>query len=247
MASLRMAQASALYGTSGTIGTFPSTCAARPGRTEEADGFHPLRLRDRRRRLRRLRPGQPSVGRPGQLRARPGSGPQRLLLGRLHPHAGRPAVPDRQPLLRLEVRVGARAAHARAPDLPRPRQGARRLEQHQRDDLPARQPAGLRALGGRPGHADLGLRPLPALLQPDGELPRGRPPRPVPWARRPARARARVRPRTRSSRRSSAPASRPATPAPTTSTATGRRASPPSTATSGTAGGCRRRGPTSTP
>ena len=34
-------------------------------------------------------------------------------------------------------------------DLPRPRQGARRLSQHQRDDLPARQPARLRALGRR--------------------------------------------------------------------------------------------------
>ena len=60
-------------------------------------------------------------------------------------------------------------------DLPRPRQGARRLEQHQRDDLPARQPAGLRALGRRPGHGDLGLRPLPAVLQADGELPGRRP------------------------------------------------------------------------
>ena len=57
-------------------------------------------------------------------------------------------------------------------DLPRPRQGARRLEQHQRDDLPARQPARLRALGGRPGHGDVGLRALPAVLQADGDLPR---------------------------------------------------------------------------
>ena len=190
MPSLRMAQASALYGTSGTIGAFPSTCAARPDRTEEADGFHPLRLRHRRRRLRRLRPGQPALGRPGQPGARAGGRSPRLPVGRLHPHAGRADLPDRQPLLRLEVRVRARAAHARPPDLPRPRQGARRLEQHQRDDLPARQPAGLRALGGRPGHADLGLRPLPAVLQADGELPRGRARRPVPRARRPARARA---------------------------------------------------------
>ena len=43
--------------------------------------------------------------------------------------------------------------------------------QHQRDDLPARQPAGLRALGRRPGHGELGLRPLPALLQAHGDLP----------------------------------------------------------------------------
>ena len=35
--------------------------------------------------------------------------------------------------------------------VPRPRQGARRLVEHQRDDLPARQPDGLRALGGRAG------------------------------------------------------------------------------------------------
>ena len=44
----------------------------------------------------------------------------------------------------------------------------------QRDDLPARQPDGLRALGRRPRDAGLGLRPLPALLQEDGELPRRR-------------------------------------------------------------------------
>ena len=44
-------------------------------------------------------------------------------------------------------------------DLPRPRQGARRLQQHQRDDLPARQPAGLRALGRRPGHGRPGTTP----------------------------------------------------------------------------------------
>ena len=65
--------------------------------------------------------------------------------------------PDRQPALRLEVRVRPRAAHERPPDLPRPRQGARRLQQHQRDDLPARQPAGLRALGRRAGHEGVGL------------------------------------------------------------------------------------------
>ena len=37
--------------------------------------------------------------------------------------------------------------------------------QHQRHDLPARQPARLRALGRRPRHGDVGLRPLPAVLQ----------------------------------------------------------------------------------
>ena len=63
---------------------------------------------------------------------------------------------------------------------------------HQRDDLPARQPARLRALGRRPGHGDLGLRPLPAVLQADGGLPRRGRRRPVPRARRPADARARA-------------------------------------------------------
>ena len=116
-------------------------------------------------------------------------GPLRLPAGPVHPHAGGAAVPDRQPALRLEVRVRARAVHGRPQGLPRPRQGARRLEQHQRDDLPARQPAGLRALGRRPGHGGLGLRPLPALLQADGDLPgrRGR----VARRQRPAGARAR--------------------------------------------------------
>ena len=42
--------------------------------------------------------------------------------------------------------------------------------QHQRDDLPARQPDGLRALGGRAGDGGVGLPPLPALLQADGDL-----------------------------------------------------------------------------
>ena len=96
--------------------------------------------------------------------------------------------------------------------------------QHQRDDLPARQPARLRALGRRPGHGDVGLRPLPAVLQADGELPA-----PAPTSSG-AATRARwcssaARRRTRSSRRSSRPCSRPATRSPTTSTATGRRAS----------------------
>ena len=113
-----------------------------------------------------------------------------FMCGPVHPHAGRAAVPDREPALRLEVRVRARALHARPADLPRPGQGARRLEQHQRDDLPARQPAGLRAMGRRPGDGDLGLRPLPALLQAHGDLP-GRRRR---LARRQRAAGARARP-----------------------------------------------------
>ena len=39
------------------------------------------------------------------------------------------------------------AVHERASHLPRPREGAGRVEQHQRHDLPARQPDGLRTLG----------------------------------------------------------------------------------------------------
>ena len=62
----------------------------------------------------------------------------------------------------------------RPPDLPRARQGARRVELDQRDDLPARQPDGLRALGGRARDGVLGLRQLPAVLQADGDVPRRR-------------------------------------------------------------------------
>ena len=166
---------------------------------------------------------------PASSRARAGGGPQRLPLGRLHPHAGRPALPDRQPLLRLEVRVGARAAHERPADLPRPRQGARRLEQHQRDDLPARQPAGLRALGAptRAWQTWDYAHCLPYFNRMENCLA-AEPRRPVPRARRPAGAGARARPRTRCSRRSSTRrrAGR-LLPRPTTSTATARRASPP--------------------
>ncbi len=113
-----------------------------------------------------------------------------LPLGRVHPHAGGADVPDRQPLLRLEVRVGTGAVHERPAGVPRQGQGARRLVEHQRDDLPARQPARLRAVGGRPGHGGVGLRPLPAVLQADGDVPRRG--RRVPRRRRPARARARA-------------------------------------------------------
>ena len=108
---------------------------------------------------------------PGDQRARAGGRPLRLQDRPVHPHAGRAAHPDRQPLLRLALRVRAGAAHGRPADLPRPRQGARRLVQHQRNDLPAGQPAGLRALGRRQGHGDLELRALPAVLQAHGDLP----------------------------------------------------------------------------
>ena len=113
------------------------------------------------------------------------------LVRRLHPHAGGAGVPDRQPLLRLEVRVRARAAHGRPARLPRAREGARRLEQHQRDDLPARQPAGLRALGLGRGHGDWDYAHcLPYFKRMENCLAAG-PGRPLPRPRRPARARAR--------------------------------------------------------
>ena len=153
----------------------PSVIADRPPASIAAHDRTALRLHHRRWRLGRLRAGQPpecrSLGRRVLLleAGRPG-----LPVRRLHPHAGGPGLPDRQPLLRLAVRVGARAVHARPADLPRPRQGPGRLVEHQRPDLPARQPARLRALGRRPGDGDLGLRPLPALLQADGDLPRRR-------------------------------------------------------------------------
>ena len=149
------------------------------------------RLCHRRRRLRGQRAREPAQRRPGQPGAGARGWPAGLPVRCLHPHAGRPDLPDRQQVLRLEVRVGAGAVHERAQDLSRPRQGARRVEQHQRDDLPARQPARLRALGGRPGHEGVGLRALPAVFQEDGDLPgRGRE---MARPRRAARARTRAR------------------------------------------------------
>ena len=168
-----------------------------------------LRLHRRRRRRRRLRARRPALRGPLDARARARGRSHGLPLGPLHPHAGGAVVPDRQPLLRLEVRVRARAAHARAAHLPRAREGARRLELDQRDDLPARQPARLRALGRRPGPRELGLRPLPAVLQAHGDLPGRR--RRVARRRRAAASSSAARPRTRCSAPSSRRCSRRAT------------------------------------
>ena len=125
---------------------------------------------------------------------------------RLDPFIHMPAAlpyPDRQPALRLEVRDRARAAHERPAGLPRPRQGARRLEQHQRDDLPARQPDGLRALGRRPGMEDWDYpHCLPYFKRMETCLGRRRR---VARRRRPAHARARPGRPTRCSARSSRP------------------------------------------
>ena len=102
--------------------------------------------------------------------------------------------------------------HGRPQGLPRPRQGARRVEHDQRDDLPARQPDGLRALG-RPSRAwrrgttctacptSSGWRPV--LARAGGRPWRG--------GDGPARCSSAARPRTRCSARSSRPPSRPAT------------------------------------
>ena len=223
--------------------TFAAALAAAGpphGRTGARHASRRLRRRHRRGRVGRLRVGQPAVGRPVHAGARAGGGPQRLPVGRVHPHARRADVPQRQPVLRLALRVRAGAAHGRQADPARPGQGARRLQQHQRDDLPARQPAGLRAVGGRPRDGHLGLRPLPALLHAHGELPGRRGGRRVPRAQRAARPRARARPRTRCSAPSCRRRRRRATRSPTTSTGTARRASPGSTATSTAGGGCPR-------
>ena len=146
-------------------------------------------------------------------------------MGRLHPHARRAVVPDRQPLLRLEVRVRARAAHGRPPHLPRARQGARRIELDQRDDLPARQPAGLRALGAPTPAWRTGTTPTACRTS---SAWRRASPAPTTGAAATARScSSGARPTARSSAPSSRPCSRPATRSPRTSTATARRASAP--------------------
>ena len=130
-------------------------------------GRGPVRRRHRGWWVGRLRAREPPLGGSVGLGAGARGGSHRPLRP-AHPRAGRAAVPDRQLALRLEVRERAGAGDERPPGLPRPRQGARRLVVDQRDDLPARQPDGLRALGRRPGHGGVGLPPLPALLQADG-------------------------------------------------------------------------------
>ncbi len=91
-------------------------------------------------------------------------------------------------------------------------------------------PADYEKWAEQPGMEDVGLRPLPAVLQADGDLPgrRGR----MAWRRRSARSSNADRPRTRCSRPGWKPARRPGSGAPTTSTGTARRGSRPSTRTS---------------
>ena len=95
-----------------------------------------------------------------------------------------------------------------------------------------------------PGMETLGLRALPAVFQAHGDLPS---PAPTPGAAATARCSSSAARRpTRCSRRSSPRPSRRATGAPTTSTATGRKASRRSIATSTAAGATAPRAPTCT-
>ena len=142
-----------------------------------------------------MRAGQPALRRQRHQRPGPGGRPLRLEDRPVHPHARRTAVPHRQPLLRLALPDRPRAGPGRPAGRACARQGARRLVQHQRDDLPAGQPDGLRALGCRARDEGVGLRPLPALLQADGDPPpRGRHRRRRRLARRRRTARAGARP-----------------------------------------------------
>ena len=148
-----------------------------------------LRLRHRRRRVGRLRARQPPQRGPLDARARArGRPPDYLWDVYIHmPAALSFPIGNRFYDWKYESEPEPHMNGRR--DLPRARQGARRLELDQRDDLPARQPARLRALGRRSRDGELGLRPLPAVLQADGDLPRRR--RRLARRRRPARARAR--------------------------------------------------------
>ena len=168
-----------------------------------------LRLRHRRRRLRRLRAREPAERGPSTRVLVLEAGRPDYAVGPVHPHAGGALVPDRQPLYDWMYESEPEPFMHGRRDLPRARQGARRVELDQRDDLPARQPARLRALGRRAGLEELGLRALPAVLQADGDLPRRR--RRVPRRRRAARRSSAAPATARSSTRSSRRCSRPAT------------------------------------
>ena len=104
---------------------------------------------------------QPPERRRVDSRAGAGGGTAGLRLGRVYPHARGALVPDRKPVLRLALRVRTRTAHERPADLPRSWQGVGGLQLDQRDDLPARQPARLRALGSGPPAWRPGTTPTP--------------------------------------------------------------------------------------
>ena len=138
--------------------------------------------------MRAREPAQRSAGNP---RARARGRSHRLVVGRVHPHAGGVLVPDREPPLRLVLRVRAGAVHGRAARRACSRQGAGRIELDQRDDLPARERPRLREVGGRAGPRALELRALPAVLQAHGDVHGGL--RSLSGRKRAARPRARAR------------------------------------------------------
>ena len=149
---------------------------------------------------------------------------------RIDPFIHMPAalhVSDRQPVLRLAVRIRARAVHARPSESStRAARSSGGQQQHQRSNLPARQPTRFRAVGGRPGYGDVGLSPTACPIS-RGWRPRSRRSRTTRGAVTMSRSSSSAgRRRIHCSGRSSTPRKRPAIRGPTTSTATGRRASP---------------------
>ena len=121
-----------------------------------------IRLHHRRRRLRGLCPGQsPERERVDPRAAARGRRPARR--GSVDRHAGQVGVADRLEV-RLGLRDGARAGPAESPHRLSARQGPRRLERDQRDDLHSRPPVLFRSLGTRRQHR-LGIRSAAAVLQ----------------------------------------------------------------------------------
>ena len=138
-----------------------ATGCAEPPRPR---GSGHVRLRDRRRRLSRLRPRQPPVRGPGRLRLPRRGRPSGHRGGPPHPGGVLPALQD---ALRLGLRVGAGGRARRSQRLPPARSRARRLLVAQRDDLHPRQPPRLRRVA-RPRQRRLGLGRRPALLHARG-------------------------------------------------------------------------------
>ena len=130
------------------ISVYVARCADRlPSRAAKATTAvrELLRLRHRRRRLRRLRAGQPAVRGPGRQRpAARGRRPRQLSLD---PHPDRLSVLHQQSAHRLDVPDARRADAQRtlAAVSARPRAGRQLVDQ--RHDLHARPARGLRRLG----------------------------------------------------------------------------------------------------
>ncbi len=137
--------------------TFAAADRARGGRPGE-----PLRLRDRRRRLGRVRARQPALRGPVGERAAARGRRQGPLAEGQDPGGLPPAVPH-QARLGLRDRAGAPRRRARA--VCPPGQDARRLELDERDALRQGAPARLRRLGGT-GRTGMGLPRRPSLFHP---------------------------------------------------------------------------------